>query len=194
MREYRRGHSKKYNLITFMLTIIVIGLICGVIYYLKLPKVTKTLINNNLSSMNIVHNYNNIIVHLIIISIICLFSFFIVGLPLAFFYLFYEGLSIGFNIVVFWQLKKIRGLFYAIIYNLVYKLIYLLLLFLFIFKMIDIIYNILRYLFYQKNDRIKIIIFNKVKVLLFIVILIIINDILIYFFGNYILNLFKFLL
>ena len=194
MNKYRNGYSKRNSLVTFMLLIIIIGFICGIIYYYKLPNVTRDTLNINFQSFNMLDKVNNITTHIIIISLIVILSFFIIGLPIAFFYLFYEGLAIGFSFIVYYKVKKFKGIILALIYNLIYKFIFLFLLFIFIFKIIDIIYNILRYLFYKKTDEIKVIIFNKVKNTLMIIFLLILNDIVIFFAGPHILKLFKFLL
>ena len=123
--------NKKY--LIFMLSIVLIGLIVGIIYYISQSIDVKNRIISIISNYDS-FKYNAIFKDLIIMSILLVSSFLVIGIPLALFYLFYEGVSIGFLISIFLASFKIKGLIYLLFFLFVNKCISFLLLFLFIQK------------------------------------------------------------
>ena len=88
----------------FLITLIIIGLLTGIIFYLNLSNETKDSIINSLVNINEnirTTRQNNVVFHLFIISSFVLLSLTIVLYPLTIFYLFYEILSFGFIITYY---------------------------------------------------------------------------------------------
>lgn len=176
----------------FLGILFVIGIITGIILYLKEDNDTKIIINNELNNLiaNIKNtNQNNFIMHIITFSILFLLSFTVLGLPIVLFYFYYEGTSIGFLIISLIKYSGTNGLLFSLIFLLITKLIYILVLLYFTFYSImytkKIIHNI-------KSDK-TVIIHNHLIKIIIIIGVILLNDIFLYFFGNKIVGLFLFL-
>ncbi|MBR1413859.1 MAG: hypothetical protein IJ574_04245 [Bacilli bacterium] len=193
MKRYSNGFSNRKRIIIFMITILILGIITGIIYYYKLPNLTKNVLLENISNTILKSNISIMITHIIMLIIILISSFIIVGLPLSYFCLFYEGLSIGFNIIVLFTYKGVKGLIYSLIYNILYKFIFIAMFLIFIYKITSLTYNIFK-LIILKDKNIKRTISNKLKSILLIILFIFIVDIINYFLNPYILNVFKNLL
>ena len=125
---------------------------------------------------------NQILIHLLIISLIIISSCFIIGfIPLTIYYI-YEGASIGFLLASFIHYKKIKGIYYALVFILTNKFL-------------NIIF--LSYLLYITYKYIKIFIKNNYKITnlnnyllrcFITLIVILLNDIFLYYYGNTIIN------
>ncbi len=183
--------NKKY--LIFALVIVLIGLIVGIIYYNMQSSNIKENIIYTLSSYGS-FKYNAILKDLIITSLLLVSSFLIIGLPLSLFYLFYEGLSIGFLISIFLSAFKIKGLIYIVIYLLFNKILTLIIMIFFIKKIIDIARLSIGYIIYKKDSIIKEKIMSSfISSLSYIIILLIIN-ICLYFISIPLFNKLTFLL
>ncbi len=163
--------------IFLVLFIMIIGFIIGFIYYHLQPSDIKNGIITTLNSYEVFRS-NSIIKDLIITSLLLITSFFIIGIPLALFYLFYESLSIGFLISMFISIYKIKGLFYIFLYLIINKLFSLLLIIFFIRKIIDIERYTIGLFIYKNNSLKEKIIINFISCLYLIVILFVVNIIL----------------
>ena len=165
----------------------------GVLFLLFNSEASKEIIlsniNNYLQDMNPV---NGILYHILILSSLLISSFLIIGIPLSIFFLFYNGFSIGFIITSLTSIFSTKGLIYGIIYVLITKGLFILLLLLFIKSLIKISGIILDKIINKINikERIYYLIIRCI-VIISIVLLV---DILLYFFGVTILNIFNFLL
>ncbi len=175
--------NKKYFL--FIMTILLIGLVGGIIFFLVQKSDLREDIKNLLLNMNNYH-YNAILKDLIITSILLVLSFFVIGIPLGLFYLFYEGLSIGFMLITFLVTYSFKGLIYMIIYLLVNKLIPLILMAFFMQKIINIGRLMIGFLIYKKDHLIRDKIIINFKNALYILVFILIFDIIIYFLSPFI--------
>lgn len=176
---------KKYLLFTIL--ILIMGIICGIIYYYNFDSIIK---NNILSSITIDNiSINNILKHFIILLIIFISSFFIVGSFLSIFYLFFEGLAIGFTSSIFTIKYGIKGFIYSILYNTYSRLLFLILLILLIYKILNISKNIVYILFTKNSYQYKVLIRNKIKSSLLLILFILIIDIVIYLFSPLFINL-----
>lgn len=176
---------KKY--LIFVLTIVLLGLLFGIAYYLFLDSNTKiNIISSIKDSFNF--NYNFIIKHLIIMSIILVTSFFVIGSFLGLFYLFYDSLTIGFLICAFLATFKGKGLIYILSYIFINKIITFILFIIFIKKCL----NISRYvvgLFIYKKDRLIIDkMFINFKKSLIIIAFVIVVNIILYFFYPFVMR------
>lgn len=188
--------SSNKTLLKFLISLLFIGIITGIIVYIKQPSIIKTSIINELDLLDITlkeARQNNFIYHLIIFSIIILLSLSVVGLPIMIFYLFYEGISAGFLIASFFHYKKVPGLFYAGIFTLINKLIFYLII-------IYLIIGTIRYSkkmiisFKTKNNLIQEHVFLMFIKNIFGLIIMLLYDVFLFYLGNKILAYFLFLL
>ena len=92
-----QGNKKNKLFILFILAIVLLGIGFGLLYYFIIDNNVKTDIINTLNNLEIIR-FNNIFKNLIIMSLLLITSFFIIGIPLSFFYIFYESFTFGFII------------------------------------------------------------------------------------------------
>lgn len=170
--------NKKYLLFVFV--VLIIGLITGILFFLVQNSTVKTEIINSLSNTNNYH-YNAIMKDLIICSILLVLSFFVIGIPISIFYLFYEGLSLGFMLITFLMTYSFKGLIYMLIYIFLNKLIPLILMIFFIQKLINIGRLVIGFIIYRKDNYIKEKIILNFKNALYILIFILICNVISYF-------------
>ena len=169
------NRNKKY--LIFVLVIIVISFLSGIVYYILLNEdiklnITNTLVNNSLK-------YNSTIKDLIIMSSLFVAAFFIIGVPLNIFYLFYEFLSYGFLITVLTHNYGLSGLFYGILSILLNELIIMIIVICFLKKLINISRLIIGRIIYKNNLSLKNkLLFNVYNSLYIIVIVFVLNLIL----------------
>lgn len=193
----RTSLKRKSTAFKFFATIFILGIIIGVILYLNLDTNTKSSITKNIT--NLVENLNNtkqnnIIFHLSIIALLVLSSLTILLYPINIFYLFYESLCLGFILASYTKINGLSGLLYGIIYILLNKALFLLILIylnIISYKIIKKIINALRG---KDNISVRELYLNYFSKIIICIIALLILDILIYFFGNKLLSLFKFLL
>ena len=95
----------------FVAVIMLIGFISGIIYFNLLSNDIKNDIAYTISNYNNLR-YNSIFKDLIIMSVLIVTSFFIIGVPLSIFYLYYESLSIGLITTIFVSNYNFYGLVY----------------------------------------------------------------------------------
>lgn len=187
--------SNNKLLLKFLISLFILGILIGLYIYIIQPDVTKSSIISELSNLSttLKTNQNNFIFHLIILSVLTILSLFIIGIPLMLFYLFYEGISIGFLIAGFIHYKKISGLIYGLVFILVNKIVfYLILIYILVnaLKFSKKLYKALK----NKDYKVYELVFLQLLKNGFVFIIIIIFDVFIYFFGNKILAYFLFLL
>ncbi len=182
--------NKNKKLYTLVICFLTMGLIIGIYYFTR----NKTIIDKSIY-LNYLqnNNLNNILFHVSILSICITFNFIIIG-TLFFALLFiYEGISIGYSIATFFSAFNFNGFLYALITNILLKGIYLFLLVVLFNKLFKLCKALI--LCYCKKHSIDGDLFlSKIKNILYIFLFIILNDIVLYFLGNKILYLFKFLL
>ncbi len=190
MQKLLQSH-KKY--LIFTLVIIALGVLAGIIYYNILGSSIKENIIMTVNNLK-TFEYNAIIKDLVIMSILLVSSFFIVGIPLSLFYLFYEGLSIGFLINIFYVVYKIKGILYILVYILLNKLITLILIIFFIKKIINISRLIIGLVIYKNNQTVKNKLISNFRNSLYIILFTLIINIILYFISPSIANYFNFLI
>jgi hypothetical protein len=81
--------------------------------------------------------------------LIVIFSFTIIGYLGALFYLFYEGMAIGFTMAYLFNNLALKGLIFGLLYNFFFKVIYLILLIFILIKLFDTVKNIIGLIFYK---------------------------------------------
>lgn len=183
--------NKKY--LMFIITTVGIGILFGVIYYHFLTtdvqdKIILTL--NNFTNFS----YNAILKDLIIMSLILVSSFFVIGIPLSIFYLFYESFTIGFLLNIFFAAFKLKGLLYIIIYIILNKVITFVLIILFIKKIINISRLMIGLIIYKNDISVKNKIILNFKNCLYIIIFTLIINIVLYIFSPHLTKYLSFLL
>ena len=186
--------NKKFYL--FLSIIFVIGLILGVIFLIYLDEASKDIlflnINEWLQGISD-FNINNIVLHIIILSSMFLLSIFLMGIPFVLFFAFYNGFSVGFTVTSLISIFGIKGLLYGIIYVIITKGIYLFFLSIIIVSLLRVSLIILKSIFNKENiDKEKLALLLKKNLICIAIILI--NDIILYFWGTNLITIFNFLL
>ena len=184
--KYLRTH--KY-LILFLIIIFIIGLLLGIILFIKQD---KDIINSILYSIDniketIINNNISIIKQLLIIITLILLSFIFIGFFMGLFYLFSIGIAIGYTITLLTFKYGLNGLLFGILYNLYTKMLFLLLFIIMLIKIKDIIKNIIGYLIYHNKNLINNLKYNIYRIII-LLILIIISNLLILITSNFVLK------
>ena len=188
--------SSNRFMIKFLVSLLVIGIIVGFIFYYRETTFTKSNIDGELALLkDFLHQtkQNNFFYHIILLSVLMVLSLIIIGLPLILFYLFYEGVCFGFLLASLFHYKSVNGLFFGLISGLVNKSVIILALSYIIIA--NIRYN-KKMLISIKNKDYHLYehVTNHLFKFGFMFIIIVISDVFIYYFGNKILAYFLFLL
>ena len=186
--------NKKFYL--FLSIIFIIGLILGVIFLIYLDEASKDILFLNINEwlQGISNsNINNIVLHIIMLSSMFLLSIFLIGIPFVLFFVFYNGFSVGFTVTSLTSIFSIKGLLYGIIYVIITKGIYLFFLSIIIVSLLRVSLIILKSIFNKENiDKEKLALLLKKNLICIAIILI--NDIILYFWGTNLITIFNFLL
>lgn len=190
MQKFINDHK---NYLLFAVIVIGLGSLVGILYYQFLDENSKNNIVLTITNYNN-FKFNNVLKDLIIMSLLLVSSFFIIGIPLSIFYLFYESFSLGFLLNTFFATFKIKGIIYFLLYFISNKLIVLLLMIFFIKKIINISRYIIGYLIYRRDSTIKDKIMINFKKCLYSILIIFIINIILFFISPYINSKLAFLL
>lgn len=185
--------SKKMYI--FMLVILIIGIITGIVFVIMLDEATKEILFLNINEF--LQNFSNTninsgLMHLVILSSLLILSIFLVGGPLLIFYMFYNGFSIGFVVSSITYIFGIKGMLYGSIYILISRLVYIIVLIIFNVNLFKIIKCNIDSLVYKKSNKESLSVFYKRSIVFIGIILI--NDVILYFGGGKLVNLFNFLI
>lgn len=185
--------SKK--MYVFMLVILIIGIITGIVFVIMLDEATKEILFLNINEF--LQNFSNTninsgLMHLVILSSLLILSIFLVGGPLLIFYMFYNGFSIGFVVSSITYIFGIKGMLYGSIYILISRLVYIIVLIIFNVNLFKIIKCNIVSLVYKKGNKESLSVFYKRSIVFIGIILI--NDVILYFGGGKLVNLFNFLI
>lgn len=185
--------SKK--MYVFMLVILIIGIITGIVFVIMLDEATKEILFLNINEF--LQNFSNTninsgLMHLVILSSLLILSIFLVGVPLLIFYMFYNGFSIGFVVSSITYIFGIKGMLYGSIYILISRLVYIIVLIIFNVNLFKIIKCNIDSLVYKKSNKESLSVFYKRSIVFIGIILI--NDVILYFGGGKLVNLFNFLI
>lgn len=185
--------SKKLYL--FMGIVLVIGIITGVVFVLMLDEATKEIlflnINNFLQSFD-ASNISILVQHLVILSTLLILSIFLIGGPLVIFFMFYNGFTVGFIISSITCIFGIKGMLFGVLYVIVSKLVFVVLFIIFSVNLFKIVKCVIDYLVYKKSNKESLVMFMK-RSIVFIG-FIMISDIILYFGGVKLINIFNFLI
>lgn len=185
--------SKK--MYVFILVILIIGIITGIVFVIMLDEATKEILFLNINEF--LQNFSNTninsgLMHLVILSSLLILSIFLVGGPLLIFYMFYNGFSIGFVVSSITYIFGIKGMLYGSIYILISRLVYIIVLIIFNVNLFKIIKCNIDSLVYKKSNKESLSVFYKRSIVFIGIILI--NDVILYFGGGKLVNLFNFLI
>ena len=185
--------SKKMYL--FMGIVLIIGIITGVVFVLMLDESTKEIlflnINNFLQSFG-TSNISILVQHLVILSTLLILSIFLIGGPLVIFFMFYNGFTIGFIISSITCIFGIKGMLFGVLYVIISKLVFIVLLIIFSVNLFKIVKCVIDYLVYKKSNKESLSIFMKRSIVFIGIIMI--SDIILYFGGVKLINIFNFLI
>lgn len=178
--------KKHKNLFLFISILFLFGFATGILFYFKQDATIKETINLSLTNLfqENVFTIKNIFYHFLILIVICSTLFCFIGLPLLILYIFFEGITIGFILPIFFSLFKINALWYFLVYFFLIKFLFLFFLFFLFVKAIHYLKNYIICLKNKSYDFIK-----NLKFILVFLVLILINDVFTYFVFNRILML-----
>lgn len=181
------------SIIKFLVMLFITSILVGIYLYLSKEKLIKESINTELIKMinNLdITRQNNILNHLLIMIVISVLSLTIIGLPIILIYFLYEGVSIGFLLSSFINYSPIKGMLFGTIFIIISKIIYIAILIYLLTNTLKYTKSFLKRLKIAKNE----LIINQVIKILFCITITLINDIILYFIGNKIITIFKFIL
>ncbi len=116
---------KKFNIpviVKFTLALFIVGITSGLIFYFAYkPDLTQEL-NSFIENISMTH-INIILPSVFAVSLVFISSISIIGNLILIFYLFYEGLTIGFTLGAFIGLYSMKGLLFYLIFIVFTKLI-----------------------------------------------------------------------
>ncbi len=180
----------------FLSIILAIGIISGILFLIFLNEASKELIFLNINEyIQNINNYkiNNIFMDIIILSSIIILSIFIIGIPISIFFVFFNGFSIGFIISSLSSIFRFKGLIYSIIHVIINKFIFLFFLYFLLLALYKITLILIKYWVHKEKIN-KDELMHLFKKMVLCLLIILIYDLVLYFFGNKIINLFNFLL
>lgn len=176
------------NIALYVAIVVLVSIITGFIYGINNPldltEYLEGLKNNN--SLFIMHT---LVIIGIFFSTLSLINLLVESVIFG-----VEGISIGFTISLFFHQYKLKGLLYGIITCIVNKGIYLLLLLYLFIISFNYINRVLKNILGVSNDYINVSIKPLIKKFILIIIFSLINNTIIYFFGNIFLNYLTFML
>ena len=188
--------SKRKVIVAFLISIFIVGLIFGIILGIKQDIIFKNDVVysfKNIKETLLNKRINLIIIHVVICMILIVNSFLA---PLYIFnvlYLFSKGMCIGFSIYLLTLTFGIQGLVSGFLYSFVLQLVYIVCLLFILLKCFDLSKAVLGMLFDDQDMRKRQIkrICSAIGIIAMIILL---NDIIIYFFSKEILTKLLFLL
>lgn len=182
----KTGNSSKKNknIYIFIGIIFVFGLITGLLFYFKQDALVRDAIPSSLDGLftqNIFAS-KTCFYHFLILILITATVFCFIGLPLLIIYIFFEGISIGFIIPIFFSLYKFNALWCFSLYFIFVKLVYIILLFLLFKKFLSFIKYYVKCLRNKSYDFL-----TSLKFIFLFIFIILLNDCFVYFVSNKIL-------
>lgn len=116
---------KKHFMVKFVLALFVVGILFGIVVHFTYKTDISEMIVAFKSAVT-TSKQNTFLSSIVIVSAIFVLSISVIGIPVVVFYLFYEGLALGFTMSIFASTFKLRGLFFYILYFLFSKSAFLL--------------------------------------------------------------------
>lgn len=178
-------YFKKYSKILKIINLsLLLGLIISFLIYKRIDNTSILSELTNLKDFLSNNHLNYILFHFIVISILIISSLTIIGSIVFIIYFLFEGISIGYNILTLFHIYHLKGILYSFFYILFTKAIFIILLILLFIKVL----NILKIIITKKEINFKESIHHNLKGIILIIILIFLNDLLIFIFGSSLLS------
>lgn len=151
------------NLFIFLISLSVVTVILGIIFYLLLSSNDKETVNNSLESYFTLKNdydYLRLLKEKLLnntynIFLIWVLGISVIGIPLVIFIYFAELFSVGFTLASIFSVYKIKGLFASFCYLFPSKVCYLIVIFFLTFFAIKISYKLIKQCFLKEEISIK---------------------------------------
>lgn len=176
--------------------ILIIGFIGGIFFITFVAKNEQNVLINSFT--NFWHNIDSLKInyltnHFLIMPVLIISSFLILGLVLIPLYLLYIGFLMGIVISNFIIIGGFKGFIFGLIYIIITRLAFLFLFSIMAVALIKITILLINLIFKKNSDN-KNKIFFQLKKCLICFILIMINDTILYFLGDNLVKIFKFLI
>lgn len=197
-----KKHFNYKNLLFFLGSFLVIGILIGIIFYLYMNSNDKEIINNNISSYFKIEEYYNyldllkssIFNNIGNIIIIWLLGISIIGIFIIIFLFFIESFSIGFSISAIIGNYGSKGIIGIISYLIPGRLLYLIMLYLITYFAIYFSVQLIKYLFFKQDVDLRKALNRYFKNLVLIIIIAIICSLFEVFVDPLMIKLFTFLI
>lgn len=179
----------KSNYFYVITMLFVLGIIAGVILFSKANIDDKeSLINSIKEYDKYIINYKFNINHIILLILLIIFGLSVLAIPIIFFILFFEGVYFGYALIIFYNSFKIKGIIFYILKFILFDLFYFIIISILIFYSFKFIKKSFSSMKYQK------IFSNYIIKCIILLLLLIINEIFIYYILKHIIRLFIFLI
>ncbi len=172
------------SLLLFISILFFFGFITGILFYFKQEASVKENITLSLTNLfqNNVFTIKNIFYHFIVLIIICATLFCFIGFPILIIYIFFEGITIGFIVPIFFSLFKINAVWYFLLYFFLVKFLFVFFLFMLFVKSF---YCLKNYILCLKRKSYAFM--KNLKYIVLLIVFILVNDCFVYFVSNRIL-------
>ena len=187
------NHKIKLNnkILKLYLVCLLLGIIIGFLFYFNLNKnEIESLIISIKQNKVLFKTCNNAINHLKIMSVILVLSYFFIGIPLFIGLLITESFKITLRLIILSKIYRFKGIIYGLLYTIFNNGIYIILLIFILKKLLKIVKILYKNKIKKENINYASLYSNFINVIS-LTILIFISDLLIYMYGNNILNLFR---
>lgn len=189
----------KKNYFIFLISLFVLSIIIGIIFYCYVNSNDKTIISNNIKSYFTISNnydylntlFDSIKSNIFTVIIIWLLGISIIGIFFTIFLYFIEGFTIGFSISSIIYTYKIKGIVGIFSYLFPGKILYVALLFILTYFSIKFSYDMINYFFLKKDISLQENMRKYLKVLFICLIISIICSLLEVFIGPLMIKLFN---
>lgn len=115
---------KNNFIVKFVVTLFLIGIIIGFLFYFFYKPDLSAYLESFKNLIQTSHQ-NIFLSSIVVVSMVFILSISIIGLPVLAFYIFYEGLSIGFTLALFLGVYSLKGALFYLFYLIASKLLFL---------------------------------------------------------------------
>ena len=177
---------KNNFVVKFILALFLISILIGFLLYMAYKPDLSSYINDFKELLSTTKQ-NTFLFNIGIISLVFVLSLSIIGMPIVYFYVFYEGVCTGFTAALFLTLFGFKGITFYAIFIILSKLVYILLLLYFLAMCTRFDLKIIQNLIHKSKDDLYKNLTNHFYRYIIIFIVLILNSTFIYFFSNKIL-------
>lgn len=180
---------KNSFIVKFVGSLFLISVLIGIIFFFTYKPDLGTSLNDFKNLIDVTRQ-NTFLSNIISISSIFILSASIIGAPIIVLYIFYEGLSIGFTLAVFLFNYKIKGLIFYCLFFFISKFLFTIITLYFAVLSIKFVIKVLDSLVSKnKEEFYKTIVYQFYRFLI-VILFVLVNSAIVYFFSNKIISLF----